>query len=155
MLRYAYEYAQRYSGDTKTQVGAILIGDFGSIQGTNRFPNKIVASPDRLASPLKYDYMIHAEQDVIMRALIETRKSLANTTLYCPWACCTKCAQLIIQSGITRVVVHKECMDRTPERWLASISTAKSMLTEAGIEYTEHSCKVGTSNIFNGEVWFP
>lgn len=153
-LKMAYEFALKESDDPDTKNGCVLVSGVNMhvLHGANRLPTGVKSTPDRLARPKKYDYMIHAEADTIARAAalgIKTR----GMSLYCPWAACTKCAQLIIQSGIEKLVVHKEAMIWTPGRWVDNIVIAEQMLKEGGVEYIEWSGKIGVMGVMDGKAW--
>lgn len=160
-LRLAYEFAKRESQDRNTQNGALIVSRrSGSplilFKGANVLPNGIRPTRERIDTrPLKYSYFVHAEENVILQAA-RSRTSLYRTTLYCPYAACDRCARMIIQSGIERVVVHKQAMDRTPERWQESVAIAKSMLAEAGVEYELYDGPVGADRVLmDGKFWNP
>jgi dCMP deaminase len=157
LLRDAYLLATTQSQDPITKIGAILVNQDNVVigQGTNCLPDGIKAEAIRLERPGKYDYIIHAEQNAIAQS---ARKGHAtkNSTLYCPWAACTACARLIIQSGITKVVTHKALMVQTHVKWLEEIKRAQQMFYEAGIEYIELDTEIGNvEHIFNGKRWNP
>jgi dCMP deaminase len=155
-LRLAYTYAASNSDDQETKNGAVLVcGGEVEVFGANRFPDGVAVTPERLQRPEKYEYIIHAEQDAIIQA---AKNGIATQGLemFCPWVPCTKCAQLIIQAGIKRVVAHKRAHDKTNERWTASIDKAVAMLEEAGVEYVRADGEIGgVAHLFAGEWWKP
>lgn len=156
LLCKAYEVAIQ-SKDPSTQNGALIVQsathkDTYDILGRdyNRFPNGILDTRERWENrALKYKYVQHAE-----RTLIETTRRahqlshLDGLTMVCPWAACSECAKEIIQSGISRLVVHKEAHDHGIEAereaiaagkldrkiWSEDIETAFNMFREVGIE---------------------
>jgi deoxycytidylate deaminase len=79
----------------------------------------------------------HAEEGVVHSAW----GAIGPLWMYCPWASCSDCARDIIncKANIRRLIVHRERMDETPERWVASIEYAHAMLAEAeiGITYVD------------------
>lgn len=93
--------AQR-SKDPYTQIGAvavspdktrIVIGYNGMITG---YPED-----DALwERPTKYDHVVHGEENVIINA----KTDMTGWTLYLNAASCSKCARLVAQAGIERVV---------------------------------------------------
>lgn len=157
-LRSAYVLARDESDDVVTHNGAVIIsGIDGRVvgQGANGFPEGVSPSTERLQSPLKYKYMIHAEQKAIIDA---GRRGipLHFSTMYCPWAPCTDCAKLIIASGIRRLVVHKQMSEKTTERWKDDIAIAVEMLAEGGVEYEQFDGRIGyVTHLFDGETWNP
>ena len=157
-LRHAYETAMHYSQDPNTQVGAILVHDeLGIVStGANRLCNRIKETPDKLEYPQKTLYMEHAERNAIFLAA-ERGASTKNLIMYCPWFACVECSKAIIQSGIKKVVGHKEIHDITPKRWKESIEQGHNLLREAGIELELWSGKIGNSVVvqFNGQEFRP
>jgi dCMP deaminase len=101
-----------WSKDPNTKVGAAIVDQYNRIisTGYNGFPRHL---PDVYKDrEHKLAYTIHAENNAILFA----KTDLTNTTLYCTHPCCTHCSSLIIQTGISRVVIPTA----TPEfieRW--------------------------------------
>jgi len=118
-----------WSKDPSTQVGAVIVDDNNRIVsiGFNGFPQGVDDSEERLVDrEIKYDIIVHAEANALMFA----NKSVEGCTLYTwPFQPCSRCAGLIIQSGIKRVVsvVHDD------ERWKKNFTTARQLFKEAGI----------------------
>lgn len=162
-LRRAYIYA-RISPDKSTQCGAILVPDgdrvLQSTFGVNHFPLGVKCTPELLADRDKKIFRIqHAERDCITKAA-SRGISTFGATIYCPWFACNYCAQDIICAGIKRMVGHQSIMDKTPDRWRASIEEADEMLDEAGVirDYLEGDLFDGDPTyavLFNGELWIP
>lgn len=155
----AYRAAKLFSDDLNTANGAVLTDEklqASRVTAANRFPAGVHVTPERLQSPAKYEYMVHAEQAAILTA---GRRGICTDglVLVCPWAsCANKCAQDIIEAGITAVYTHKQCHDRTPERWQATIDTAVQMFAEAGVQYYRVDGEIGEiEHRFNGEIWNP
>ncbi len=118
-----------WSKDPSTQVGAVIVDKNKRIAsvGYNGFPKNVMDSSSRLLDrEHKYDMMVHAEANALMFA----NRSVEGCTLYTwPFQPCSKCAGLIIQSGITRVVsvVHSE------ERWKKNFSIARQLFMESNV----------------------
>ena len=119
-----------WSKDPSTQVGAVIVDGNNRIVsiGFNGFPQGVEDSEERLVDrEIKYDIIVHAEANALMFA----SKSVEGCTLYTwPFQPCSRCAGLIIQSGITRVVsvVHEG------ERWKKNFSISRNLFEEAGVE---------------------
>ena len=119
-----------WSKDPSTQVGAVIVDEDKIVVslGYNGFPRNVDDSEERLLDrEQKYEIIIHAEANAILHA----KRSVSNCTLYTwPFQPCSKCAGLIIQSGIKRVVsvVHSE------ERWKKNFMISRKLLKEANIE---------------------
>jgi len=128
-----------WSKDPSTQVGAVIVDNDHRIIsiGFNGLPKGVKDSEDKLNDrEEKYNIIVHAEANALMFA----SKSLVGCTIYTwPFQPCSKCAGLIIQSGIKRVVsvIH------TDERWKKNFSIAYDLLREAGVEV----------NLTNGIEW--
>src|SRR4051812_16278929 len=118
LLRAAYRVAATTSNDPDTQNGAILVDVNGSRIGesANVFPAGVAVTPERLVRPVKYEYMVHAERGAIFSAARAGFRAKGGA-LFVPWYACIDCAQAIIQAGISRVVGHRQCLAKTPDRW--------------------------------------
>ena len=119
-----------WSKDPSTQVGAVIVDGNNRIVsiGFNGFPQGVEDSEERLVDrETKYDIIVHAEANALMFA----KTSLEGCTLYTwPFQPCSRCAGLIIQSGITRVVsvIHGE------DRWKKNFATSRKMLEESNVK---------------------
>lgn len=155
-LRIAYGIASM-SNDPSTKNGALLIDDKGNIcsEGCNFFADGVCETLERWERPLKYEYVEHAERNVIYAAAKRGVKT-NGLIMVCPWALCADCARAIIQSGIKLLVTHKQAYDRSPERWREQIDRALQMLKEAKVEVIMYDGKIGgVTNRHNGELWEP
>lgn len=126
----------RTSPDPSTQNAAILFNPDGRIVGAdcNRFPSGVEYTDQRWERPLKYEVIEHAERNSIYSAA-RLGWSTQDSTMVVPWAACADCARAIIQSGVKRLVRHKQSTVRGQGRnWDGSISIADVMLHEAEIE---------------------
>ena len=126
-----------WSKDPSTQVGAVIVDENNRLVsvGYNGFPIGIEDNQRLFDREEKYDIIVHAEVNALMFA----NKSVEGCTLYTwPFQPCSRCAGLIIQSGVKRVVsvVHSD------ERWKKNFQLSSKLLSEAGIEL----------EIMNGEV---
>jgi dCMP deaminase len=117
------------SKDPSTKVGAVVADEQRRICGVgyNGFARKVHDHPDRLDNRAqKYKYVVHAEAN----AILNSRGSTENCTIYCSLHPCAPCASLIVQAGITKVV----CPPQTLGRWQEDASIAAEILTEGGVK---------------------
>ena len=133
-LKQAYLHALKYSNDPSTQNGAVLVHSSGGIiiGASNGISSKLENKPERWERPQKYDYVEHAERNVIYKS---AQKGIATNGLFmfCPFFSCPDCARAIIHSGISKVVGHKQFFNLADDRWREPVKTGIEMLREAGI----------------------
>mgnify|MGYP001597140018 CR=1 FL=1 len=149
-IRLAYTLALT-SDDPITQNGAVVAYGVGLLTGgVNAFPKGVKSSVERWESPAKYQYVEHAERNVIYSA---ARQGIATRglTMYCPWFACPDCARAIIQSGISEVVGHV-VPERGATKWDDGIKVAYQMFDEAGVKYRHVECKIGVRVRLNGRL---
>lgn len=115
--------------------------------GVNGVPYSISPDPERLASPAKYDWFIHAE----FSALLHAGHTTGCGTLYGLWVACPSCAVAIVEAGISTVVTLKATQDATPERWRARVDLGLEILRAAGIEIEFYDKPLGKSIRFDGK----
>lgn len=118
-----------WSKDPSTKVGAVIVNENKQIvsMGYNGFPRGVKDDYRLENRETKYNLIVHAEAN----AIIHAKESLEGCTIYTdPFMPCSKCAGLIIQSGIKRVV----SLDCDNPRWIENFRLAHSILTEARIE---------------------
>lgn len=124
------EHAAKKSKDS-TQVGAALVKDKSVlVTGFNGPPRGVRDLPDRFERPRKYLYAAHAEMNVISTAA-RLGVRTEGCILYVTHAPCSACARLIIQSGISGVVVGAGATAMPEEEFEA----AAQMLDEAGVTF--------------------
>ena len=117
-----------WSKDPSTKVGAVIVDPSNRLisVGYNGFPKDVTDDERLLDRDKKYDIIVHAE----VNAILFSNKTLDRCTMYTwPFQPCPRCAGLIIQSGIRRVV---SIVNRNP-RWVEDFSTARQLLLEANI----------------------
>lgn len=166
ILREAYKVALK-SPDPSTQNGALLARMYSwgssrleptSIPNTkacNEFPVGVKYTEARWERPLKYQVIEHAERNSIYAAAFSGIPT-QGLTMVCSWATCADCARAIIQSGITRLVTHKQAYDRSTGAWKDSIAVAFEMLEEAQVEIVFYDGKLNADPIrHSGEIWTP
>ncbi len=132
------EHISKWSKDPSTKVGAVIVDTNRRIVSTgyNGFPVGVMDSYDRLTDrDTKYEMIIHAEANAILFA----HQRMNGMTLYTtPFQPCSRCASLIIQSGISRVISYQRFFDseieKSKNRWADSFKLAKELFDEAGVE---------------------
>lgn len=133
-LRLAAEVAT-WSKDPNTQVGAVVVGSKGQIlsQGYNGFPRGISDSNKRLNDrDIKLSFIVHAEMNAIYNATYSGVSLDGSTIFIHGLPACSECAKGIIQVGIKKVVVSKQCIEARPH-WNDSWNKSKAMFAEAGV----------------------
>jgi len=129
-----------WSKDPSSKIGAVAIGSKGQVlaQGYNGFPRGIYDGEVRYNNrEIKYQYIVHAEQNVIYNATYNG-VSLDGATLYV-WGLpvCSECAKGVVQVGIKRVIMPAADY---PNKWLESFERTSDMFGEAGVEYEFIEC---------------
>lgn len=100
---------KKRSHDAETQVGAVLVNnDSGAIiaTGCNGFARGADEAKLPNTRPDKYQYIIHAEQNLVANCA-RHGISMNNCTLVCTLSPCVNCMRLIFQCGITKVIVRE------------------------------------------------
>jgi dCMP deaminase len=123
--------AAMLSKDPSTQVGAVIVDqEHGFVSmGFNGFARGMDDHPTLyLNRETKLDRIVHAEINAILFA---ERSRLEGSTLYTiPFLPCHRCAVLVIQAGIKKVVSYQDYT----ERWQESFNKTLSYFKEAGVE---------------------
>lgn len=117
-----------WSKDPSTKVGSVIADKHNRVisVGYNGFPQSIWDDQRLEDRETKYDIIVHAEANALMFA----QRNLDGFTLYTyPFEPCPRCAGLIIQSGIKRVVSLKN----VNERWEKDFMISRSLFAEANI----------------------
>ena len=123
--------AAKRSKDPNTQVGACIV-DCNNIilsTGYNGFPYGCSDDDypwDREGDDTKYNYVVHAELNAILK---ERGRDLKGARIYVDLFPCNQCAKAIIQSGISEVVYLYDKYADTAET-----VASKKMLTSAGVK---------------------
>lgn len=122
-----------WSKDPSSKIGSVIVRPDRTIAsvGFNGFARGLSDDVRRYADrDFKIATILHAEEN----AILSSRERLNGYTIYVSGLPpCAKCAGMIIQSGLQRVVHFDLAI---PERWQDNIDLASSQLTEAGVEIT-------------------
>ena len=122
-----------WSKDPSTKVGAVAVRNQRILAtGYNGFPRGVVDSAERLHDRQeKLLRTVHAEANIVAQASLHG-VSLNDSTVYIwPFLPCSSCCTLLIQAGVSRIVVPDI---EIPERWVVSFTTSVEMLDEAGLK---------------------
>ena len=120
------------SKDPSTQVGACIIDKEKKIigMGYNGFP--LGSSDDEMPwgktgdfLDTKYPYVVHAELNAILNSI----KSLKESTIYVTHFPCNECAKAIVQSGIKKVIYFSD-----KHKNLESTVASRTILKNADVE---------------------
>lgn len=90
------------SKDPSTKVGAVIVtpDNRQCSLGYNGFADGIEDLEERWNTrPVKYEFVIHAEENAILNSPFDTK----GCTLFCTHRCCHKCMARIVRSGIKKV----------------------------------------------------
>lgn len=128
------EMVSLWSKDPSTKVGAVIVDKNNRLVsvGYNGFPRGIPDDERLKQRDKKYDIIVHAEMNAILFANVP----IQGFTLYTyPFEPCSRCAGVIIQTGISRVV----SLPNKEDRWEANFEISRNLFKEAGVklEYYE------------------
>jgi dCMP deaminase len=122
-------FVANWSLDPSTKVGAVISDKHNRVVsiGYNGFP-KGIKDDERLNDrETKYKIIVHGE----INAITFANRNLENCTLYTyPFEPCPRCAGIIIQSGIKRIVAPINKIDR----WENDFKLSRQLFNEANIE---------------------
>ena len=102
------EVVAKRSHDEETKVGAVLVNNkSGAILATGFNGFVRGACDEKLPStrPLKYEYIIHAEQNLIANCA-RHGISMEDCTLVCTLSPCKLCFRLLVNCGITKAITR-------------------------------------------------
>ena len=122
-----------WSKDPSTQTGAVIVNSKKKVLsvGFNGFPQGIKDDWRLGDRGIKYEMIIHCE----INALIFAEASLDGCTLYTyPFLSCSRCAAIMIQAGVTRVVAPKA--EERPEKTF-NMGLTRALYYEAKVEVLE------------------
>lgn len=130
------QFVSAWSKDDSTKCGAVIVRPDRTIAslGYNGFARGCDDGPELYADrETKYSRVVHAEVNAILQCAVRP----AGHTLYV-WPpsmhgpTCDRCAAVVIQSGITRVV-YKLDTSGFSDRWRESYERGAQMYREAGV----------------------
>lgn len=119
------------SKDPSTKVGAVAVdADFNTIcNGYNGLPRGVADLPERLERPEKYDWIIHAEANLVATAALAGR-SLKGAAVFVTHYPCSGCAGLLAQAGVARIYAGPGLTSMEPRKF----EIARIIFQEKNIE---------------------
>jgi dCMP deaminase len=131
----AHYFAETFSKDTSTKVGAIFLApDTMQILSTgyNGMPRGFDETQMvRWERPQKYMYVEHAERNAIYNAC-RNGTPLDGSIAFVTMFPCADCMRGLIQSGIKTIVTQKPKLDC--DRWGSHFNASLEMAEECGME---------------------
>lgn len=105
-------WAKNRSKDPTTKVGAGIydVTTGALFLGYNGFAKGVDDTEERWQRPIKYDYVIHAEENAIFKALAALGSHPTECILFCTHKPCHKCMSKIAQVGI-KTIYYKDKHD--------------------------------------------
>ena len=107
-LNLAKEYASKYSGDRKTQVGATVYINNKYYFGTNHLGKELPEQEIVERTALFYSTMIHAEVELLTKY---PDLDITGQTVFVTLFPCDNCARALIKRGVGRVIVSQDRPD--------------------------------------------
>ncbi len=151
-LRECYNYAKK-SKHSSTHNGAVLIkNDKIILRGANVLPLGVKEIKSRFEGSNRHLYPNHAERDLLFKA---AKKGLSTDklTMAMPWLPCIACANAIISSGVKKLIIHKQMIQRTSADWVKELKNAVEILKEAKVKIVAYDGLVGAEAYMHGEKW--
>lgn len=129
--------AAKFSKDSSTKVGAIIIGASGEVRslGYNGAPRGCSADEDQrgMERPEKYYWFSHAELNAITNAA-RVGTPLDGATLVVTHPPCMDCARAIVQAGIKQVYCPEPSLE-FQERWHEHTDRTEILFDECNVKY--------------------
>jgi len=152
LLNDCYNYAKK-SNHPSTHNAALLVNENKIVlRGVNILPHGVKPIKKRFEGQNKHTYLNHAERDVIYKAA-KNGISTKNLTMVMPWLPCIPCANAIISSGIKKLIIHKQMVERTDDRWENELIDAVQIMKEAKVSIVAYDGIVGVKAYMNSEKW--
>lgn len=127
------EHVAQWSKDPRTKTGAVIVDKDRRIisLGYNGLPALVPDSPNLLeVREEKLETIIHAE----INAILFAHRNLVGCILYTwPFPSCSRCASVVIQSGIRKIVAP--ALKVEPGHWMyESFARTDRLFADAGVE---------------------
>lgn len=124
------KHISSWSKDPSTKVGAVIVDENRRIVsvGYNGFSAGVHDFPERYENrDIKYEMIIHGE----INAILFANRDLHGCTLYTwPFQPCSRCASIVVQKGISRVVAP---INKSP-KWEKSFTLANDIFSESKVK---------------------
>lgn len=126
------ETVSSWSKDPNRKVGCVLVqGKRDISKGYNGFPQNLSDSLERLENPdFKDRVIIHAEWNAIVNAA-KFGVPVEGATAYITYHPCSRCASVLIQAGVKRIVCPPP--SESSEKWRDDFRISSNILVEADI----------------------
>lgn len=142
-----------FSKDPRTKIGAVLArGDLPISVGFNGFPRKVQDLEERYNNQeVKYSLTVHSEENAVINCAREGISTLGSTLYTCAHPC-AGCAKILINAGVSNIVLHKQfpLMNYSP-KWVESVELAGIMFQETGVSVEYLDAELGFVGRLNGE----
>ena len=126
-----FDLASTVAGWSKdsTKVGAVAVSDARAVleTGFNGLARGVEDLPERMERPAKYLWAGHAEENLVAHA---ARPRLAGSTVFVTHLCCSRCARMLINAGVSKVICGDGTTSMPPEEFEVAVQSFK----EAGVE---------------------
>lgn len=126
-----------WSKDPSTKVGAVMVRPDRSVisVGYNGFAKGVQDLPERYENREKYKYLMVAHAEINCMTFAD-RASMRGCCLYLsPFMPCSRCAAVMIQCGVKRVV----SFESDSERWAHDFNLTRIQFSEAEVEMVLYS----------------
>lgn len=103
------ETIAKRSHDAETKVGAVLVNNVSGAIIATGFNGFVRGADDAnlpTKRPEKYEYIVHAEQNLICNAA-KHGISMDNCSLVCTLSPCKLCMRMLLNCGITKVIAKE------------------------------------------------
>lgn len=148
----AYDYAKK-SRHPSTHNAALLVRNGRIIlSGVNNFPPGVKHRKERIKALNKHNYLNHAERDVIFKAA-KSGISTKGAVMIMPWLPCIACANAIITSGIKKLIVHRQMVERTKKKWVPELKNAVKIMKEAKVKVIAYDGTIGAKAYMHKKHW--
>ncbi len=134
------------SHDIETKVGAVLINnESGAIVATgyNGFVRGVDDSLLPNTRPDKYEYILHAEQNLIANSA-RHGISMENCSLVCTLSPCKHCMRMLVNCGITKVITKELYRDFNEILAMRDINVKVELAEDSSDGFYHITYSVGT-----------